>query len=64
MDKERARKMIMVALWCIQTDPKNRPSMSKVIEMLEGSIDSLDVPPKPFLTSPSTSPSHHSIEIG
>ncbi|CAL5350189.1 unnamed protein product [Camellia sinensis] len=47
-----ARKMITVGLWCIQTDPLHRPSMSKVVEMLEGSVESLQVPPKPYLSSP------------
>ncbi|KAL4611807.1 hypothetical protein ACB092_08G152200, partial [Castanea dentata] len=51
-DEERARKMIIVSLWCIQTNPSNRPSMSRVVEMLEGSLNSLQIPPKPFLFSP------------
>ncbi|XP_015162711.1 uncharacterized protein [Solanum tuberosum] len=51
-EKECARKMVMVSLWCIQTDPSNRPSMSKVVEMLEGKLDSLQMPPKPYLYSP------------
>ncbi|KAF3431900.1 hypothetical protein FNV43_RR26636 [Rhamnella rubrinervis] len=51
-DQIRVKKMIMVSLWCIQTDPLNRPAMSEVIEMLEGNLDSLKVPPKPFLSSP------------
>ena len=42
-----ARKMILVGLWCIQTKPSDRPSMSKVIEMLEGSIEALVIPTKP-----------------
>ncbi|KAL8470769.1 hypothetical protein ACS0TY_033369 [Phlomoides rotata] len=46
------RKMIIVGLWCIQTYPRNRPSMSKVVEMLEGKLESLHVPPKPTLSSP------------
>ena len=56
-EKTQVRKMIMVSLWCIQTDPSNRPTMSRVIEMLEGSLDSLEVPPKPYLSSPSRSSS-------
>ncbi|XP_059316920.1 rust resistance kinase Lr10-like [Lycium ferocissimum] len=52
-EKECARKMVMVSLWCIQTDPSNRPSMSKVVEMLEGNLVSLPIPPKPYLYSPS-----------
>ncbi|KAL8463354.1 hypothetical protein ACS0TY_034132 [Phlomoides rotata] len=29
------RRLMIVGLWCIQTDPKDRPSMTKVVEMLE-----------------------------
>ncbi|XP_022846615.1 LEAF RUST 10 DISEASE-RESISTANCE LOCUS RECEPTOR-LIKE PROTEIN KINASE-like 2.1 [Olea europaea var. sylvestris] len=43
----RIRKMLVVGLWCIHTDPTARPSMSRVIEMLEGNIESLQIPPKP-----------------
>ncbi|PON86952.1 GPCR kinase [Trema orientale] len=55
-DRMRVKKMIIVSLWCIQTDPSHRPTMSRVKEMLEGSLNSLEVPPKPFLSSPSRSP--------
>jgi serine/threonine protein kinase len=55
-DQDSARKMIIVGLWCIQTDPSNRPSMSRVVNMLEGSLNSLQIPPKPFLSSPPRSP--------
>ncbi|KAM5567778.1 rust resistance kinase Lr10 [Rosa sericea] len=55
-DKARARKMIIVSLWCIQTDPSNRPAMKEVIEMLEESVESLQIPPKPYLSSPPKSP--------
>nr|XP_048330826.1 rust resistance kinase Lr10-like [Ziziphus jujuba var. spinosa] len=43
------KKMIIVALWCIQMKPSNRPSMNRVKEMLEGEVESLQMPPKPFL---------------
>ncbi|KAK3426332.1 hypothetical protein EUGRSUZ_F02802 [Eucalyptus grandis] len=43
------RKMIIVSLWCIQTSPFDRPPIVKVIEMLEGSVESLQMPPKPIL---------------
>ncbi|KAL1531851.1 LEAF RUST 10 DISEASE-RESISTANCE LOCUS RECEPTOR-LIKE PROTEIN KINASE-like 2.4 [Salvia divinorum] len=47
------RNLIIVGLWCIQTIPKDRPSMTRVVEMLEGKvIQSLEVPPKPYLYSP------------
>ncbi|KAK8335564.1 hypothetical protein V6Z12_A09G063500 [Gossypium hirsutum] len=55
-ETEIARKMILVGLCCIQTNPLDRPSMSKVIEMLEGSIEVLQIPPKPYLSSPSRTP--------
>ncbi|KAI9071806.1 hypothetical protein K1719_046225 [Acacia pycnantha] len=42
--------MFMVALWCIQLKPADRPSMGKVIEMLEtDDVESLEIPPKPSL---------------
>ena len=49
--EESIRKMIIVSLWCIQTDPLDQPSMSKVVHMLEGSLDFLQMSPKPFLSS-------------
>ncbi|XP_077219390.1 LEAF RUST 10 DISEASE-RESISTANCE LOCUS RECEPTOR-LIKE PROTEIN KINASE-like 2.2 [Tasmannia lanceolata] len=49
---EVAKKMILVGLWCIQMEPTNRPSMFKVLELLEGSIEGLPIPPKPFPSSP------------
>ncbi|XP_021806569.1 LEAF RUST 10 DISEASE-RESISTANCE LOCUS RECEPTOR-LIKE PROTEIN KINASE-like 2.5 [Prunus avium] len=51
-EKEIARKMVLISLWCIQTNPSDRPSMSKVVEMLEGPLHSLQIAPKPFLVSP------------
>ncbi|XP_034219215.1 rust resistance kinase Lr10-like [Prunus dulcis] len=47
-DKKIAKKMVMVALCCIQLTPIDRPSMSKVVEMLEGDVELLQMPPKPF----------------
>ncbi|KAJ7969154.1 Receptor-like kinase [Quillaja saponaria] len=50
-DNEIAKKMVLVGLWCIQTNPSDRPSISSVIHMLEGNTESLLVPPNPFLPS-------------
>ncbi|KAM3203856.1 LEAF RUST 10 DISEASE-RESISTANCE LOCUS RECEPTOR-LIKE PROTEIN KINASE-like 2.1 isoform X1 [Capsicum annuum] len=50
-EKECARKMVIASLWCIQTSPSNRPSMTKVVEMLEGNLNTLQVPPTPYLYS-------------
>ncbi|XP_042454292.1 LEAF RUST 10 DISEASE-RESISTANCE LOCUS RECEPTOR-LIKE PROTEIN KINASE-like 2.3 [Zingiber officinale] len=36
--KEITKKMMIVGLWCIQIKPENRPSISMVVTMLEGSI--------------------------
>ena len=44
-EKKIAKKMIIVALWCIQMNPNDRPSMNKVIEMLEGNMENLEIPP-------------------
>jgi interleukin-1 receptor-associated kinase 1 len=41
------KKMIMVGLWCIQMKPMDRPTMKNVVEMLEGDLENLQVPPKP-----------------
>ncbi|KAK4711952.1 hypothetical protein R3W88_006465 [Solanum pinnatisectum] len=54
-DEELARKMILVGLWCIQTKPSDRPAIEKAVEMLEGSLHSLQVPPKPVLFPPTRS---------
>ncbi|MED6126828.1 hypothetical protein PIB30_082242, partial [Stylosanthes scabra] len=42
-----AKKMMIVALWCIQTKPNDRPSMKRVVEMLTQD-DELEMPPKPY----------------
>ncbi|XP_010265072.1 PREDICTED: rust resistance kinase Lr10-like [Nelumbo nucifera] len=46
------RKMVMVGLWCIQINPRDRPSMTRVIEMLSGRMEAIELPPKPCLFSP------------
>ncbi|CAO2825311.1 unnamed protein product [Amaranthus hypochondriacus] len=46
------RKMVVVSLWCIQTNPLARPNMTRVVEMLEGTLDLLQIPPIPSLASP------------
>ncbi|XP_021753347.1 LEAF RUST 10 DISEASE-RESISTANCE LOCUS RECEPTOR-LIKE PROTEIN KINASE-like 2.1 isoform X1 [Chenopodium quinoa] len=50
--KQLQRKMILVGLWCIQSYPSNRPPMNRVLEMLEGQLESLKVPPKPHISCP------------
>ncbi|KAJ8775221.1 hypothetical protein K2173_020225 [Erythroxylum novogranatense] len=62
------KKIIVVALWCIQLKPDNRPPMHKVIEMLEQDVESLELPPKPLLSlqvveDMDTEMDEHPIEI-
>jgi serine/threonine protein kinase len=51
VEKEIVRKLSIVALWCIQWNPNNRPSMTKVVNMLTGRLQNLQIPPKPFVSS-------------
>ncbi|KAH6797049.1 hypothetical protein C2S52_021603 [Perilla frutescens var. hirtella] len=48
-EEEARKKMFIVGFWCIQTIPSERPSISKAVEMLEGSVESIQIPPKPVL---------------
>ncbi|KAL0825022.1 hypothetical protein Bca101_048699 [Brassica carinata] len=48
-EEEIAKKMKIVGLWCIQSSPSNRPPMNIVVEMMEGSLEALEVPPMPVL---------------
>jgi hypothetical protein len=50
-EKKMGKKMIIVALWCIQMKPNDRPSMNKVIQMLEGKVECLQMASKPFFSS-------------
>jgi serine/threonine protein kinase len=45
---ELEKKLCIVGLWCIQMKSQDRPTMSGVIEMLEGGADSLQMPSRPF----------------
>ncbi|XP_037406363.1 LEAF RUST 10 DISEASE-RESISTANCE LOCUS RECEPTOR-LIKE PROTEIN KINASE-like 2.4 isoform X1 [Triticum dicoccoides] len=47
---EVVRKMIVVGLWCIQLSSTDRPTMTRVVEMLEGSTTGLELPPKVLLS--------------
>ncbi|CAL4951049.1 unnamed protein product [Urochloa decumbens] len=50
-EKQMLRQLAIVALWCIQWNPKDRPSMTKVVNMLTGRLQNLQIPPKPFVSS-------------
>ncbi|CAA7059752.1 unnamed protein product [Microthlaspi erraticum] len=46
-EEDTAKKMPLVGLWCVQSSPSDRPAMNRVVEMMEGSVDALEVPPRP-----------------
>ena len=35
-DKKNVKKMFIIALWCIQLNPNDRPSMDRVIDLYSG----------------------------
>uniref|UniRef100_A0A2N9F677 non-specific serine/threonine protein kinase n=1 Tax=Fagus sylvatica TaxID=28930 RepID=A0A2N9F677_FAGSY len=49
-DMEWVKKLVMVAIWCVQDVPLLRPSMREVTHMLEGILE-ISAPPSPFLYS-------------
>jgi serine/threonine protein kinase len=46
-DQGIAKRLSLVGLWCIQFKASRRPSMSKVVQMLEGDVD-ITTPPFPL----------------
>ena len=46
-DVECLEKLVMVSIGCIQEDPSLRPTMKKVLKMLEGVVE-VSVPPNPY----------------
>ncbi|CAN6340235.1 unnamed protein product [Urochloa humidicola] len=48
LDLEEAERVCKVALWCIQDNEYDRPTMGEVVRVLEG-LQELDMPPMPRL---------------
>ncbi|XP_058188057.1 G-type lectin S-receptor-like serine/threonine-protein kinase LECRK3 [Rhododendron vialii] len=46
MDISKLERMVKVGLWCIQDEPSLRPSMKKVLLMIEGTVH-IPTPPSP-----------------
>ena len=46
IDSSQLERMVLVGLWCIQENPSLRPSMKKVVQMLEGTVE-IPLPPSP-----------------
>ncbi|KAL6997836.1 hypothetical protein U1Q18_007961 [Sarracenia purpurea var. burkii] len=47
VEKTKLERMVKVGLWCVLEEPSLRPSMKKVLLMLEGTVD-IPVPPRPY----------------
>nr|DAD29977.1 TPA_asm: hypothetical protein HUJ06_031445 [Nelumbo nucifera] len=47
-DMSTLERFLRVAIWCIQEEPSQRPTMRKVTRMLEGVVQ-VAVPPCPYL---------------
>ncbi|KDP22153.1 hypothetical protein JCGZ_25984 [Jatropha curcas] len=50
-DSKIAKKLTTVALWCIQWYPVDRPSIKRVVQMLEGERENIPMPPNPFASA-------------
>lgn len=50
-----SRKLAVVGLWCIQWNPVDRPSITCVLQMLEGNGENLNLPPNSFTSSTNNS---------
>jgi hypothetical protein len=48
---EIMQKLAIVASWCIQWSPEDRPSMTKVIQMLGENLQNLQMPQRPAIYS-------------
>ncbi|PKU85217.1 putative receptor-like protein kinase [Dendrobium catenatum] len=58
-NEEIMKRLAIIALWCIQWNPAERPSMNKVVQMLTTNFQSLEMPPTPFV--PSDQPSNVNV---
>ncbi|KAJ9139728.1 hypothetical protein P3X46_030435 [Hevea brasiliensis] len=46
-DRENLERLVKIAIWCVQEDPSLRPTMRKVLQMLEGVVE-VPIPPNPY----------------
>ncbi|XP_047956617.1 G-type lectin S-receptor-like serine/threonine-protein kinase LECRK3 [Salvia hispanica] len=52
VEERKVERMVKIGIWCVQYDPSLRPTMKKVLLMLEGTVE-IPIPPRPtsFLSS-------------
>lgn len=62
-DAQIAKKLTIVGLWCIQWFPVDRPSMTIVVQMMEGEGNDLAMPPHPFNSTGMLAGRHHHQEL-
>ncbi|PKA57660.1 G-type lectin S-receptor-like serine/threonine-protein kinase [Apostasia shenzhenica] len=63
VDMEQVERAVQVSFWCVQEQPSHRPSIGKVVQMLEGIME-IEKPPAPKSTdSSSTSTSVYSTYV-
>jgi hypothetical protein len=48
MNMSRVERFVMIAIWCTQEDPSLRPTMKRVLLMLEEIVE-VAIPPSPYL---------------
>jgi hypothetical protein len=46
VEKKQLDRMVKVGIWCTLDEPSLRPSMKKVLLMLEGTVE-IPIPPSP-----------------
>jgi hypothetical protein len=57
-NEEIMQKLAIVASWCIQWSPEDRPSMTKVVQMLGENLQNLQMPQRPAIY-----PSYHDASL-
>jgi hypothetical protein len=48
VEAEQVKRAAIVGGWCIQDDEDERPTMSQVLQILEGVVDAPALPPLPL----------------
>eukprot|EP00249_Psilotum_nudum_P024697 c29267_g1_i3 orf=82-1539(+) len=61
VDQKQARRLLWIAFWCIQEIPEVRPTMAKVVQMLEGNVDIIEPPLSTMFSNVSWSDSSNSL---
>ena len=60
---EEAKRVALVAVWCIQDDEAMRPTMSMVVKMLEGLVEVAPPPPPKLLQALVTGESFRGVKV-